>query len=372
MIKAPFIIGLTGNIATGKSVVGHMLANSGGLEIDADVVANRLIYPSGAAYRTVIEVIGEKILENNGMISRRKLAEIVFSDQDQLEKLEALLHPAVTTVIQDRIRITTQPFVVVEAVKLLESDLVNICDAVWVSYASQSHQMERLLHSRNMTEAEAISRVESQSSQYEKLQRADVVINTEDSFMLTWQQVQNGLNDTIKSKDLGKTGHVHNSEDWTLPNANVLIEDELESLLSTGVEQDLLDWYALLGSSIILPFMKGDRLKSLLLWDNWNFTTVPSQWLFTKRVKVPEESLFRAFEWDAKRQQSEIAVLTNQIVCKYHLEPEMFGYTYQEIEEISYQGWLEAAQKSTQCESSALWIKFFQQPVEAKDKLQPI
>ena len=368
MRKAPIIIGLTGNIATGKSVVGHMLANSGGLEIDADVVANRLIYPRGAAYHKAVEAFGGEILDDRGLISRRKLAEIVFSNQEQLEKLETLLHPAVTTAIQERIGMTSQAFVVIEAVKLLESDLVNICDSVWVSHASQSHQMERLLHSRKMTETEAEARIAAQSSQSEKLQRADVVINTEGPFNLTWQQVQNGLNDTIKLEETTKVAHIYNSGDWFFPDVNKLAEDDLKAFLRSRDDSDLLDWFALLGSNIILPFIRKDRLKGILFWDNWNFTAALSQWFCKRRMKVAEEYLQKAFERDAKRQQCELIIFSDQAAHKYDLKPGKFGFEHRKVKEISYPGWQEAAAKLAGKDDEKLWMKFLSQPVEVEEQ----
>ena len=77
------IIGLTGNIATGKSVIRRMLANCGALEIDADLIAHRVMYPEGAVFLSIIETFGEAILAEDGHISRGKLAEIVFSNPEK-------------------------------------------------------------------------------------------------------------------------------------------------------------------------------------------------------------------------------------------------------------------------------------------------
>ena len=275
MTKSPKIIGITGNIATGKSVVGHMLANSGGLVIDADVVANRMLYPSGPAFGPAIENFGAEILTPNGKISREKLGKIVFSNPKKLQKLEALIHPAVTSSIKKRVDLTTQPFVVIEAIKLLESDLAELCDAIWVSHASTDHQMNRLLTSRNLSVEDAQSRINSQPSQTEKLNRADVVINTEGSFAETWHQTQDALNDTIQIDEGQKTTLGNHPDEWNFPQANALAEKELKEFWQTWAEKDHEKIYESLGTNILLPFVKNSQIHSLFFWDNWNFSASP-------------------------------------------------------------------------------------------------
>ncbi len=108
------LIGLTGNIATGKSVVRRMLVNHGALGLDADLIAHRTQYPGGKAYQAIINTFGSDILSPEKEISRAKLGEIVFADPDRLIVLEALVHPAVTADIEERIEQATLPIVVIE------------------------------------------------------------------------------------------------------------------------------------------------------------------------------------------------------------------------------------------------------------------
>ena len=140
------LIGITGNIATGKSVVRRMLANAGALGLDADVIGHRMIYPQGPAFQEVLTAFGGGILNENGEISRTSLGEIVFKNPDQLAKLEAIVHPAVTDAIQKRLAHSQSPLVALEAIKLLEAGLGEICNAVWVSHAPHTTQLERLMH----------------------------------------------------------------------------------------------------------------------------------------------------------------------------------------------------------------------------------
>jgi dephospho-CoA kinase len=91
-----YVIGLTGNIATGKSTVGRMLADLGALYIDADEIAHEVIARGGAAFADVVAVFGAGILDANGEIDRRRLGDIVFADAARLRQLEEIVHPAVS------------------------------------------------------------------------------------------------------------------------------------------------------------------------------------------------------------------------------------------------------------------------------------
>lgn len=367
MTNAPRIIGITGNIATGKSVVGHMLANSGGLEIDADVVANRMLYTNGPAYESVINAFGEGIITSDGQISRDKLGQIVFSDPKSLRRLEELIHPAVTTAIQTRIGMTSQPFVIIEAIKLLESKLVDICDAIWVSQASVDHQMERLMTYRGLAREQALSRIQAQPPQAEKLKRATVVINTEGSFKDTWLQVQDGLNDKIRMDNGQKEIQQNQIREGIIPNANALSDKELEEFWQSWVGKEFESLYSSLGSKIFLPSIDQDHLNSLLLWNNWNFTAVPGKWIAEKTRELSPKFFFNVFPAHVIRQQCDVILISKEMSHHYELNPEEHGFTHFDINELTYPAWQEAARKISRDHDDKLWIKILNQPVEAKN-----
>ncbi len=174
--RRPVIIGLTGNIATGKSAVAQILAEKGALFIDADKVAHRVMEPGGPAYRHVVEDFGPGILAPEGAIDRRRLGAIVFADEDALQRLEAIVHPAVIAEVDRQIAGATESAIVVEAIKLIEAGMHRRYDALWVVTASRPVQIERLVQSRGFTEEEAALRVDAQPPQEEKAARADRVI----------------------------------------------------------------------------------------------------------------------------------------------------------------------------------------------------
>ncbi len=184
-----YVIGLTGNIATGKSVVRKMLEHLGAYGIDADRLAHRAIARGAPGYGPVVETFGRWILGPDGEIDRQRLGRIVFSDPEALARLEAIIHPLVEQAIHYLIRSTPHKVVVIEAIKLLESGLHKLCDAVWVVDAPPEVQMERLIKQRHMSTDEARQRVMAQPPQSLKRARADVIIDNSRTFEYTWRQV---------------------------------------------------------------------------------------------------------------------------------------------------------------------------------------
>ena len=184
------IIGLTGNIAVGKSLALDMLARLGAAVIDADQVAHQVLRRGGAAYEPVLAAFGRGILGEGEEIARGKLGAIVFAEAAQLRRLEAITHPAIRLEIDRRIRGAASDFVVIEAIKLLEGDLKNAADAVWVVDAAPATQLRRLLAERGMSRDEAQRRIKGQNSQADKLRQADVVIANDGDLAATRSQVE--------------------------------------------------------------------------------------------------------------------------------------------------------------------------------------
>jgi len=188
--RRPIIIGLTGNIGTGKSTVAAMLADLGAEVIDADRVAHAVMRPGSQVHRDIVAVFGPAILRPDGQIARGRLGSIVFGDPGALAKLEAIVHPAVIDVIDRRIAQTSANVLVIEAIKLLESSLVNRCDSIWVTTSRADQQIQRIVASRDLSPDAARQRVRAQLPQAEKVARADVVIDNEGTLSATREQVK--------------------------------------------------------------------------------------------------------------------------------------------------------------------------------------
>jgi len=170
-----FIIGLTGNIATGKSTITHVLAEHGAEIIDADLIGHEVQKPGGPAYLKIIEGYGGEILTPEGSIDRRKLGEIVFNDPGRLHQLEQIVHPFVVDRIVARLRESTGSVVVIEAIKLIEVGLAGLCSEVWVVTSTKEQQVARLRESRGMTRKAALLRIHAQPPQADKVRLASVV-----------------------------------------------------------------------------------------------------------------------------------------------------------------------------------------------------
>lgn len=184
-----FVIGLTGNIATGKSVVRRMLEHLGAYTIDADALSHRAIAKGAPGYQPVVDTFGKYILDATGEIDRAKLGRLVFSDPDALQILEEIVHPLVEQAADLMIRRATQHIIVIEAIKLLEGNLAGQCDSIWATHSPESVQKTRLMKKRGMSEHQAILRIQTQPSQELKTAAASVVIQNAGSFEDTWKQV---------------------------------------------------------------------------------------------------------------------------------------------------------------------------------------
>lgn len=193
----PFVIGITGNIGTGKSTVAGMLADLGAEVIDADKVAHRVMRPGTAAHAAVVEAFGREILTDSGEIDRGRLGSIVFSNPKALARLEGILHPATLERIEGRIASSSADAVVVEAIKLMESGLADRCDSVWVTTCRRDQQIERVASGRDLSRDEVRRRVEVQGSQGEKVARADVVIDNSGDLSVTREQVRAAWDEVV-------------------------------------------------------------------------------------------------------------------------------------------------------------------------------
>ncbi len=187
------MIGLTGNIGTGKSVVRRMLEHLGAYGIDADRLGHEAIESGSIGYTQVINEFGLEILTDQGEIDRKKLGDIVFSSPKKLEVLENIIHPFVIMKLDELIQDSFSPVIVIEAIKLLETNIAHDCDSIWVTWVSEEQQINRLIQGRGMTYNDAQHRVSVQSSQIDKLRKADLIIRTGDSFEQTWNQVDSWL-----------------------------------------------------------------------------------------------------------------------------------------------------------------------------------
>lgn len=173
------LIGLTGNIASGKTVVADLLKAKGATLIDADVLAREAVKPGTRALETITTRWGREVLDGEGNLDRAALRRIVFSDQTQLDELNALIHPEIArlrdSAIEDA-RKRGDKIVVCVIPLLFERKLVDNFDTIVLVDAPRELRMERLLETRGVDEAEAMNMIAAQMPAELKRARADYVI----------------------------------------------------------------------------------------------------------------------------------------------------------------------------------------------------
>lgn len=201
------VIGLTGPIGCGKSTVGEMLVELGGTFIDADALAREVTAPGQPALVAVRARFGDAVFEPSGVLDRAALGAVVFADPAALRDLEAIVHPGVRGLVEERLERATRegdPFVVIEAIKLVEGGLAGRCDEVWVIDCSADVQRLRLA-GRGMDVTDVELRLAAQGGDLaERLAaHADRRIDTDDRIENIRECVENALADVLAPRFAG-------------------------------------------------------------------------------------------------------------------------------------------------------------------------
>ncbi len=190
------VVGLTGGLASGKSLVAGELRRLGAVVIDADEISREVTRPGMPAYRDIVERFGSEFLKEDGTIDRKRLGRYVFSHPEALSTLNSLTHPRILDEIERRIkgmeRTERRGIIVVDAPLLFEVGLHRRMDRVIVVYADEERQIERLIKRDHLTREEATRRIKTQMPLSEKIKRADFVIDnngTEEETLLQTQEV---------------------------------------------------------------------------------------------------------------------------------------------------------------------------------------
>jgi dephospho-CoA kinase len=177
----PVLIGITGPIGCGKSTIAGWLAELGAHVIDADEVARDVLDPGTSELAAVVGAFGDGVLLPDGRLDRSALAGIVFADPAALARLEAIVHPAVRRLILASVedaRRAAAPAVIIEAIKLVEGGLAELCDEVWLVTCEATAQAARLA-ARGLDAADARARAAAQAGMVERVRaRANRLIDT--------------------------------------------------------------------------------------------------------------------------------------------------------------------------------------------------
>jgi dephospho-CoA kinase len=185
-----YVIGLTGNIGSGKSTVLSMLEQLGARAIDADELVHEVMRKGSPVWRAIVDTFGEGVLTRQGDIDRKKLGSFVFDDQEALGRLEEIVHPAVDERFREILDASEDSVTAVEAVKITQSSLFTEIDSLWLVTCPAEERLHRLLSSRDINAEGVEDRLRAQIAQERQAQIADVVIDNGASLEHTWQQVK--------------------------------------------------------------------------------------------------------------------------------------------------------------------------------------
>ncbi len=186
------ILGITGNIACGKTAVGQMLVDLGVEKyIDADALVHQLYLSGQPIARRVAEIFGADVMAADGSVDRKALGSLVFEDAAALRRLEEIVHPAVgQAMLATLASVSPGGIAVIDAVKLLEGGSGAFCQSKWLIICSEEQELARLMARNGLSEAEARVRLQAQPSVERRLPLVDEVIDNGGSLEETRQQVK--------------------------------------------------------------------------------------------------------------------------------------------------------------------------------------
>lgn len=191
---AHLIVGVTGGIASGKSTVSRMLEETGAPAVDFDVLARQVVEPGKPAFKEIIAFFGERVLQSDGRLDRKKLGGIVFADEDKRKALENMTHPRIVEAFLDQVAEIARrdPHAIIQAVVplLFEVNLQHLVHKVLLVYIPREMQIERLMKRDGISREAAQNILKAQLPIEEKPAHADFVIHNEGTLEETRRQVE--------------------------------------------------------------------------------------------------------------------------------------------------------------------------------------
>lgn len=351
------VIGLTGNIGTGKSVVRRMLEHLGAFGIDADALSHRAIARGAPGYNQVVTQFGRWILNSDGEIDRQRLGKVVFSDPQALKILEDIVHPLVGQAVDFLVSRTKKNVVVIEAIKLLESELKDRSDSIWVVYVPEKIQIERLVKRRKMDEQEAIQRIRSQSPQVLKMGAANVVVNNDGSVEGTWKQVlrhwQKIVPASVQAAEEPMARVQTISGELSVIRGNPRNSEEIATLFNrlgaNGHRYTRTDIMEAFGEKAFLVLRAGEKSVGLLGWQVENLVSRTTDMLLDSALQIDKAIPLMIDEMEnaSRELQCEVSlVFLNSFLSKQEKIWERLGYEKRTPETLGVRAWFEAAQDS--------------------------
>ena len=350
-----YVIGLTGNIATGKSVVRKMLEHLGAYGIDADSLSHRATAKGAPGYMPTLAAFGKWILNPDGEIDRVKLGRLAFNDVDAMSRLEDIVHPLVSQAIDMMVKRSTQHVIVIEAIKLLESDLRNVCDSIWVVNVPEEIQIRRLVEKRSLSRDEAAQRIHFQSDQQQKIAIANVTIQNSGSFEETWKTVVaewkkiHPQADTLQM--VAKTVEGEFTVARGRPRDSAAIA-ELVTRLSGGTHSMTSDEVmAAFGEKAFMLLQMGGKNVGVAGWQVENLVARTTEFFIDPSVQVEKglKALIDEVERASSELQCEASLLfLPQLLASLRAIWKQLGYEPRTQQSLGVQAWTDAAIESSQ------------------------
>ncbi|HEX8993456.1 MAG TPA: dephospho-CoA kinase [Anaerolineales bacterium] len=348
------MIGLTGNIGTGKTVVRRMLEHLGAYTIDADALSHRAIAKGAPGYQPAVELFGKWIVGKDGEIDRNKLGSVVFRDAGAMRDLEAIVHPLVRKAVDVLARRASQGVIVIEAIKLLEGDLRKSCDSIWVTYAPQAVQVERLTRKRKISREEALQRINAQAPQTSKIEAANLVIRNIGSYDDLWKQVTQAWRKSVPAPSAAVSpAKAVKPGDFTVSRGKPKDSEAIANLinhLSQGQHRLTADnIMAQFGDKAYMLLLSGKRLVGIAGWQVENLVVRTTDLYLEPDIDLPK-ALGRLIH--------EIEQVSSDLQCEASLvfpTPQLagidgiwntLGYEGRAVDGLGVQAWMDAARES--------------------------
>jgi len=350
-----YVIGLTGNIATGKSVVRKMLEHLGAYGIDADALGHRAMAKGAPGYQPIIDTFGKWILTADGQINRAKLARVIFPDPEALTLLEEILHPLIHRAIDLLVNHASQKVIVIEAIKLLESGLHENCDVIWVTHAPVEIQMARLSKIRNMDAAAAQERIVAQGSQTYKMKAANILIENAGSFDKTWEQVLRAWNQSVTVEPVTPAAKKIelNAADLSVERAGPGAASEIARFITVASQgqrrMTRTDIMAAFGEKAFILLRQGTEIVGLMGWQVENLIARVDDVFLQPGFSLEDatQALIKEVETASDELQCEAAILfLPPAIAQYSKTWDELGYTTQTVKMLGVRAWQEAALES--------------------------
>lgn len=198
------VIGLTGGIASGKSTVSNVLKGKDIPIIDADLIA-RDIVKEESVIKSIVEQFGNFVLQDDGTLNRKLLAQIVFKDDGKLKKLNGITHPRIKRIVRENINdysINGYKYCIVDAALLIEAGFTDLVDLIILVYVDKDTQLQRLMKRDSLTHKEANDRMKTQMPFEEKKKYAKYIIDNSGDLEYTKEQIHIILDEILFMEDI--------------------------------------------------------------------------------------------------------------------------------------------------------------------------